>query len=62
MHIDGNTELIAHIGFPTASFKAPMIYNPWFEKAWVNAEVLPGVDIADACYAARCLAWQRTFR
>ena len=26
MHIDGNTELIAHIGFPTASFKAPMIY------------------------------------
>ena len=41
MHIDGNTELIAHIGFPTASFKAPMIYNPWFEKAGVNAVVVP---------------------
>ena len=33
--IDGNTELIAPIGFPTDSFKAPMIYNPWFDKAGV---------------------------
>lgn len=41
MHIDGNTELIAHIGFPTHAFKAPMIYNPWFEKAGVNAVVVP---------------------
>ena len=41
MFIDGNTELIAHIGFPTHSFKAPMIYNPWFEKAGVNAVVVP---------------------
>ena len=41
MHIDGNTELVAHIGFPTHSFKAPMIYNPWFEKAGVNAVVVP---------------------
>ena len=41
MHIDGNTELIAHIGYPTHSFKAPMIYNPWFEKAGVNAVVVP---------------------
>ena len=39
--IDGNTELIAHIGFPTHSFKAPMIYNPWFDKARVNARVMP---------------------
>jgi shikimate dehydrogenase len=39
--IDGNTELIAHIGFPTHAFKAPMIYNPWFEKAGVNAVVVP---------------------
>ncbi len=41
MHINGHTELIAHIGFPTHSFKAPMIYNPWFEKAGVNAVVVP---------------------
>jgi shikimate dehydrogenase len=39
--INGHTELIAHIGFPTHSFKAPMIYNPWFEKAGVNAKVIP---------------------
>ena len=39
--INGHTELIAHIGFPTHSFKAPMIYNPWFDKAGVNARVMP---------------------
>jgi shikimate dehydrogenase len=39
--IDGHTELIAHIGYPTHSFKAPMIYNPWFAKAGVNARVIP---------------------
>ena len=41
MPINGNTEIIAHIGFPTHAFKAPMIYNPWFEKAGVNAIVVP---------------------
>ena len=41
MIINGNTEIIAHIGFPTHAFKAPMIYNPWFEKAEVNAIVVP---------------------
>ena len=39
--ITGNTEIIAHIGYPTHAFKAPMIYNPWFEKAGVNAIVVP---------------------
>jgi shikimate dehydrogenase len=39
--INGNTDIIAHIGFPTHAFKAPMIYNPWFEKAGVNAIVVP---------------------
>jgi shikimate dehydrogenase len=41
MPINGHTEIIAHIGFPTHAFKAPMIYNPWFEKAGVNAIVVP---------------------
>ena len=41
MIINGNTELIAHIGFPTHAFKAPMIYNPWFERCKVNAVVVP---------------------
>jgi shikimate dehydrogenase len=39
--INGNTELIAHIGYPTHAFKAPMIYNPWFEKCGVNVKVVP---------------------
>jgi shikimate dehydrogenase len=39
--INGNTEIIAHIGFPTHAFKAPMIYNPWFEKAGANVIVVP---------------------
>jgi shikimate dehydrogenase len=39
--IDGSTKLIAHIGYPTESFKAPMIYNPYFEKCGINAVVVP---------------------
>jgi shikimate dehydrogenase len=41
MLINGHTQLIAHIGFPTHSFKAPMIYNPYFEQACINAVVVP---------------------
>jgi len=41
MKIDGHTELIAHIGFPTHSFKSPLIYNPYFEKEGINALVVP---------------------
>ena len=39
--VDGNTEVIAHLGWPTHSFKAPMIYNPYFESAGINALVVP---------------------
>jgi shikimate dehydrogenase len=39
--IDGNTQLIAHIGYPTHTFKSPMIYNPYFEQVGVNAVVVP---------------------
>ena len=46
--ISGKTTLIAHIGYPTVSFKAPMIYNPWFEKAGIDAVVMPmGVQAPD---------------
>ena len=41
MNIDGSTKLIPHLGYPTASFKAPMIYNPWFEAKGINAVVVP---------------------
>jgi shikimate dehydrogenase len=39
--ISGTTTLIAHLGYPTHSFKAPLIYNPWFEKNGIDAVVVP---------------------
>ena len=48
MNITGNTELIAHIGFPTHAFKAPLIYNPYFASAGIDAVVVPmGCDAPD---------------
>ncbi len=46
--IDGNTTLIAHLGYPTATFKAPLIYNPYFAAIGVNAVVVPMGVQADA--------------
>jgi shikimate dehydrogenase len=49
--ISGKTTLIAHLGYPTEAFKAPMIYNPWFEQQGIDAVVVPmGVRPED--YAA----------
>ena len=46
--INGRTEIIAHLGYPTESFTAPMIYNPWFEHHGINAVIVPmGVRAAD---------------
>jgi shikimate dehydrogenase len=39
--ITGRTRLIVHLGYPTESFKAPMIYNPWFEMKGISAVVVP---------------------
>jgi len=39
--ISGKTTLVAHIGYPTFAFKAPLIYNPWFEKNAIDAVVVP---------------------
>jgi len=39
--ISGTTTLIAHMGYPTYTFKSPLIYNPWFEKHGVDAVVVP---------------------
>lgn len=39
--ITGKTTLIAHLGHPTATFKAPMIYNPWFAQQGIDAVVVP---------------------
>ncbi len=55
--ISGRTVLIAHLGYPTEGFRAPMIYNPWFEKAGVDAIVVPmGVQAADYRAALATLA------
>jgi shikimate dehydrogenase len=39
--LNGDTRLIAHVGYPTTTFKSPMIYNPWFAKHGINAAVVP---------------------
>ena len=49
--IRGTTSLIAHLGYPTETFKAPMIYNPYFEHAGVDAVVVP-MGIRAEHYAA----------
>jgi shikimate dehydrogenase len=46
--ISGKTTLIAHLGYPTESFKAPLIYNPWFDSKGIDAVVMPmGVKSED---------------
>jgi shikimate dehydrogenase len=39
--LNGDTKIIAHIGYPTTTFKSSLIYNPWFEKRGINAAVVP---------------------
>lgn len=46
--ISGKTTLIAHVGYPTEAFKAPLIYNPWFDRQGIDAAVVPmGIKPAD---------------
>jgi shikimate dehydrogenase len=54
--INGKTTLIPHLGYPTESFKAPMIYNPWFAQQGIDAVVVPmGVKPADYAAVFRAL-------
>ena len=54
--IRGTTTLIAHIGYPTDAFKAPMIYNPYFEQQGIDAVVMPmGVKAEDYPQVLRSL-------
>ncbi len=39
--ISGKTQLLPLFGYPTEAFKAPLIYNPWFEKHDIDAVVVP---------------------
>lgn len=46
--ISGKTTVIAHLGYPTEGFKAPLVYNPWFDKNGIDAVVVPmGVKVDD---------------
>ncbi len=54
--IRGTTTIIAHVGDPIAPVKAPMIYNPYFERAGIDAVVVPmGVRAADYPEVLRAL-------
>ena len=54
--IRGTTSLIAHIGYPTEAFKAPMIYNPYFEANGIDAVVMPmGVKAEDYATVLRSI-------
>ena len=56
--ISGKTKLIAHLGYPTEAFKAPLIYNPWFDSRGIDAVVVPmGVKAED--YPAALAAIRR---
>lgn len=39
--ISGETSLLPLLGYPTKAFKAPLIYNPWFDKNGIDAVVVP---------------------
>lgn len=54
--IRGTTTIIAHLGDPIAPVKSPMIYNPYFESAGIDAAVVPmGVGAADYAAVLRAL-------
>src|SRR6185295_10931168 len=53
--IRGTTELVAHIGYPTHTFKSPMIYNPYFEQAGIDA-----VDVPMSCRAEQYPAFLKS--
>ena len=46
--LSGKSTIIAHLGYPTGTFKAPLIYNPWFESKGIDTVVVPlGVKAED---------------
>ena len=46
--ISGTTTLIAHLGFPTHTFKSSLVCNPWFDQHGLDAAVVPmGIEPGD---------------
>lgn len=61
-NITGRTRFIAHLGVPTESFRAPMIYNPYFEQKGIDVIVMPmGCESDDYAALLPLLARQRNF-
>lgn len=60
--ISGRTQVLAHLGVPTESFKAPMIYNPWFADQGIDCVVVPmGCEPEDFQGLMKHLARLRNF-
>ncbi|MFD1798082.1 shikimate dehydrogenase family protein [Paracoccus aurantiacus] len=60
--ISGHTQLLAHLGVPTESFKAPMVYNPYFNDRGIDAVVMPmGCEPADFAEFLPLVARLRNF-
>ena len=60
--ISGYTQIIAHVGVPTESFKAPLIYNPYFVSQGVDRLVVPmGCEAEDFPEFLRLLFRLRNF-
>src|SRR5690242_1136368 len=49
--ISGTTTLVAHLGYPTHTFKSSLICNPWFDRNGIDAAVIP-MGSAAGDYAA----------
>jgi shikimate dehydrogenase len=61
--ISGTTVLIGHLGYPTESFRAPLIFNPWFAKTGIDAVVVPmGIRAEDYPSVLRSLFKLTNFR
>jgi shikimate dehydrogenase len=46
--ISGTTTLVAHLGYPTHTFKSSLICNPWFDRNGIDAAVIPmGITAED---------------
>ncbi len=56
--INARTRLIALFGFPIETVKAPMIYNPWFQRQGINAVVMP-IGVRPEDYAVTVGAMRR---
>jgi shikimate dehydrogenase len=51
--VNGDIQIIAHVGYPTSVFKSSLVYNPWSVTQCVNAAVVPRGVKADWLLARR---------